>query len=88
MCRILEAPIAFECRRTLSLQLNETRDLLIGEILYMHAREGIIDPKSMHLSLSKYNVVGRLFGNLYAPVDKNFSLTRINHSEWLKKSSS
>ncbi len=86
--RIAEAPIAFECRRTVSLQLNETRDLVIGEILYMHARDGLIDPKSMRLNLSKYNVVGRLFGDLYAPVRDTFPLTRLGYSEWLKKSRS
>jgi flavin reductase (DIM6/NTAB) family NADH-FMN oxidoreductase RutF len=85
VCRILEAPIAFECRRTLILQLNETRDLAIGEILYMHARDGIIDPQTMNLNLSKYNIIGRLFGNLYAPIRETFPLTRLDHSEWLKK---
>ena len=83
--RIAEAPIAFECRRTLILQLNETRDLAIGEILYMHAREGIIDPESMNLNLSKYHIIGRLFGNLYAPIVETFTHTRLDHLEWLAK---
>ena len=87
VCRILEAPIAFECRRTLILQLNETRDLAIGEILYMHARDGIIDPQSLNLNLSKYDIIGRLFGDLYAPIRESFSLPRLDHSEWLKKKS-
>ena len=83
--RIAEAPIAFECRRTLILQLNETRDLAIGEILYMHAREGIIDPESMNLNLSKYNIIGRLFDDLYTPVLETFAHTRLDHSGWLEK---
>ena len=64
--RIKEAPIAFECRRTVILQLNETRDLCIGEVIHMHIKDEIIDPKTMRINLNKYDVVARLYGNLYA----------------------
>ncbi len=83
--RIEEAPIAFECRRTIMLQINENRELAIGEILYMHARDDLIDPKTLKLNLLKYNIVGRLYGDLYTPVTETFSYTRLSHSEWLKK---
>ena len=83
--RIAEAPVAFECRRTLILQLNETRDLAIGEIIYMHVRDGIINPKNMRLDLSEYKIIGRLFSNLYTNIEETFTLDRINHKEWLEK---
>ncbi|HHZ77943.1 MAG TPA: flavin reductase family protein [Candidatus Lambdaproteobacteria bacterium] len=85
--RIKEAPIAFECRRTLMLKINENRDLAIGEIIYMHARDGLNDPKTMQLNLSKYGIIGRLFGDLYTPIVETFAHARLNHSEWLEKSS-
>ena len=83
--RIAEAPVAFECRRTLTLQLNEKRELALGEVLYMHAHDGIINPQNMNLDLSRYKIIGRLFGNQYANVRECFSLTWMDHSEWMKK---
>lgn len=80
--RIAEAPIAFECRRTMILQLNETRDLCVGEVLHMHVRDGIIDPDTMRLNLDQYDVVARLFANLYAPLGETYELTRQSHDEW------
>ncbi|MEZ7865671.1 MAG: flavin reductase family protein, partial [Rhodospirillales bacterium] len=47
--RIKEAPVSFECRRTVTLQLNEERDLVVGEVLTMHARDGLIDPETLYL---------------------------------------
>ena len=83
--RIKEAPIAFECRRTVILQLNETRDLCIGEVIHMHIKDEIIDPKTMRINLNKYDVVARLYGNLYASLGETYPLTRLTHGEWLVK---
>lgn len=87
VCRIAEAPIAFECRRTVILQLNETRDLCVGEVLHMHARDGIIDPDTMRLDLDRYDIVARLFGDLYAQLGEPYELTRLSHDEWRRKNS-
>ncbi|MBM09092.1 MAG: nitrilotriacetate monooxygenase [Magnetovibrio sp.] len=83
--RIKEAPVALECRRTIMLQLNETRDLCIGEVIYMHIKKGIIDPNTMRINLDEYDVVARLFGDLYASLGKPYPLKRLTHKEWLTK---
>ena len=70
-----------------ALPNQENRDLAIGEIIYMHTREGLIDPKTIQLNLSKYGIIGRLFGDLYTPIVETFAHARLNHSEWFEKSS-
>ena len=83
--RIEEAPVSFECRRTVTLQLNAERDLVVGEVLTMHARDGLIDPETLYLDREKYDVVGRLYADLYAPLREVFSLKSSTQEEWLEK---
>ena len=86
VCRVAEAPITFECKRMMIIQINSTRDLLVGEVLHMHARDGIIDPDNLHLDLDNYDIVGRLFANLYTPIGKTFQHDRMTPEEWWEKS--
>ena len=44
--RLAMAPAAFECRRTVALAFGPQRELLIGEVLGVHVREGIVDPEN------------------------------------------
>jgi flavin reductase (DIM6/NTAB) family NADH-FMN oxidoreductase RutF len=86
VCRVAEAPITFECKRMMIIQINSTRDLLVGEVLHMHARDGIFDPDNLHLDLDNYDIVGRLFANLYTPIGKTFQHDRMTPEEWWEKS--
>ena len=45
--RIAEAPAALECRRFVTLQPGHGRELVIGEILAIHIRDGIVDPTTV-----------------------------------------
>ena len=81
--RIGEAPVAFECRRTVTLQLSAERDLVVAEMLHMHVRDGLIDPETLYLDREKYDVVGRLYADLYAPLRDVFSLQRWEPVAWL-----
>ena len=81
--RIAESPVSFECRRTVTLQLSAGRDLVVGEILTMHVREGLIDPEKLYLDQSKYDIVARLYVDQYAPLKDIFKLKRWQPEEWL-----
>lgn len=81
--RIAESPVSFECRRTVTLQLSSERDLVVGEILTMHVRDGLIDPTTLYLDQSKYDIVGRLYADKYAPLRDIFDLKRWEPKEWL-----
>jgi hypothetical protein len=58
---------------------------LVGEVLRLHARDGLIDTARMHVDLDVYRPVGRLFGNLYATQRDTFALTRESHAQWLAR---
>lgn len=81
--RIVEAPFALECRRTVSLAFGPDRELLIGEVLRLHARAGLVDPHRMRVDADLYRPVGRLFGDDYATQRDRFSLARRSYPEWL-----
>lgn len=63
---IVDAPIAFECIRTMDIPLSDTRDLVVGEIVGMHARDGMFDTETYRLDWEQYHPIGRLFGDGYA----------------------
>jgi flavin reductase (DIM6/NTAB) family NADH-FMN oxidoreductase RutF len=83
--RIAEAPVAFECRRTVTLQLSKQRDIVVGEVIHMHVRDGLFNPETLHIDLSQYAIVGRMFGDLYTPVETTFALERMSPDEWRRR---
>jgi flavin reductase (DIM6/NTAB) family NADH-FMN oxidoreductase RutF len=79
---IAEAPVAFECRKTVALGFSPHRELVIGEVVRIHARAGLIDATTLRLDIDAYRPVGRMFGNSYARQSDRFDLTRESYAEW------
>lgn len=79
---IAEAPVAFECRKTVSLNFSPHRELLIGEVLRMHARPGIVDTATLRFDIDAYKPVGRMFANGYSRQGDRFDMTRATYAEW------
>lgn len=80
--RIASAPAALECRTFTLLRIGRTRELVIGEILYLHVRNGLVDPDRLRVDLTRYRPVGRLFGELYCRIGDIFALPRRSLEEW------
>jgi len=72
---ISEAPVALECRRVTVLQFAKTRDLAIGEIVGLHAKEGLIDLETKSINWDNYNPIGRLYANQYIRTHDRFSMS-------------
>ena len=72
--RIAEAAASLECRLFRRIEVGATRELVLGEILLVHARDGIIDPRSKRISEKRYRPVGRLFANRYCTTRQRFDL--------------
>jgi flavin reductase (DIM6/NTAB) family NADH-FMN oxidoreductase RutF len=72
--RIGEAAASLECRVERRIEFGPERELVIGEILLIHAREGIIDPKTKRISEERYRPVGRLFARRYCTTRQRFDL--------------
>jgi len=80
--RLAAAPFALECKRSVSLAFGPGRELLVGEVLRIHAREGLVDAANMYVDLTAYRPIGRLFGNLYTYQRESFAMDRETHSQW------
>ncbi len=80
---IAEAVASLECRHYQTLEVKNGRRLCVGEVVYLHARAGIIDPARLYVNLDAYKPVARLFANLYAPLGKPFTLVRQSYADWL-----
>jgi flavin reductase (DIM6/NTAB) family NADH-FMN oxidoreductase RutF len=72
--RILEAPVSMECKFYKRVDIGPEREFIIGEILMLHAREGIIDPNSFYVSETQFWPVGRLSGTKYCSTRDRFDL--------------
>jgi flavin reductase (DIM6/NTAB) family NADH-FMN oxidoreductase RutF len=72
--RIAQAAACLECRLFRLLEISAMRELVLGEILLVHAREGIIDPATKRISEQHYRPIGRLFANRYCTTRQRFNL--------------
>lgn len=57
--RIAEAPVSLECRSWGILEIGDNR-LIIGEVLRIHVRDGILDPETWLVNSAVYNPIGRM----------------------------
>jgi flavin reductase (DIM6/NTAB) family NADH-FMN oxidoreductase RutF len=83
--RLAAAPFALECRQHVALAFGPGRELLVGEVLRLHAREGLVDESRMYVDFDVYQPIGRLFGNLYSTQRETFALNRESHAQWLAR---
>ena len=72
--RIAEAAASLECRVERRINFGPEREMVVGEILWIHARDGIIDPATKRISEELYRPVGRLFANRYCTTRQRFDL--------------
>jgi flavin reductase (DIM6/NTAB) family NADH-FMN oxidoreductase RutF len=80
--RIASAPVALECRHYLTLEVSRERRLCIGEVVYLHVRDGIVDPGNLRVDIEAYRPVARLHGNYYARLGEVFQLVRQSYPDW------
>ena len=72
--RIAEAPVSFECRLFKRIEVDQARDIILGEVVHLHARDGLIDPETKRVSDDNYFPVGRLYGTRYCTSRQRFNL--------------
>jgi flavin reductase (DIM6/NTAB) family NADH-FMN oxidoreductase RutF len=78
--RIVESPVSFECRLHTHLDFN-TRHLCIGEVVWLHARDGVLDPTTLRRLPDAYRPVGRLYANRYCSTRDEFELDNSAYAE-------
>ncbi|WP_064705647.1 flavin reductase family protein [Rhizobium bangladeshense] len=71
---IAEAPAAFECRRHVTLELGRSRQIVMGEIVYAHYREGVVDTERLHVDPAAVGAIARLGGDICATIRDRFEM--------------
>ncbi len=83
--RIASAPFALECRKVVSLAFSNTREILIAEVVRVHARAGLVDPVTHYIDAYRYRPIGRLAGFQYCHQGEIFDMKRESYAEWAAK---
>lgn len=71
--RILDAPVAFECRLWEKLE-TDSRYIFIGKILWLHARDDLIDLEKHRVRLQNYFPVARFGASFYINTRDRYAL--------------
>lgn len=71
--RIAEAPVAFECTLWETLE-TESRQIFIGRVRWLHARDGLVDTQTWRVRLQDYHPVGRFGASFYVTTRDRFAI--------------
>lgn len=85
--RIAESPVALECERLATIELNTDRALVLGRVLAMHIRDdAVIDPARCYVDTPKLGLIGRMHGTgWYARTGDLFEVPRIDVADWTRR---
>jgi len=71
--RVAESPASLECRLHTHVPVG-ARHLLIGEVVWLHVREGVVDPQTLRIVPENYHPVGRFYANRYCRTRDQFTI--------------
>ena len=71
--RIADAPVAFECRLWEKLE-TDSRYIFIGRVLWLHARDDLIDLETTRVRLQNYFPVARFGASFYINTRNRYAL--------------
>ncbi len=83
--RIAEAPAALECRLHSFLNVGESREIVLGEVVYAHFHENAIDAEKLYVDATVLDAVGRMGGHGYATTRDYFELKTMSVAEYSAK---
>lgn len=83
---IAEAPAAFECRHHTTLGIGNSRDIILGEVVYAHFRRDVVDRGNLHVDPAALDAVGRMGGHGYATTRDYFDLQTMSVEAWRGRS--
>jgi flavin reductase (DIM6/NTAB) family NADH-FMN oxidoreductase RutF len=83
--RIVEAPAALECRRYMTLEVGNARQIILGEVVGLFVREDAVDMSNLHIDQIKMDAIGRLGGHTYSRTNDQFDIKTLTVPEWEKK---
>ncbi|HEV2363341.1 MAG TPA: flavin reductase family protein [Caulobacteraceae bacterium] len=60
--RIAASPVAFECRRYMTIEVGDARSIIVGEVLAMEIADRFVDPKKLYVDTPALRLIGRMHG--------------------------
>ena len=82
--RILEAPAALECRRTMTLEVSRAREIILGEVLGVFVRQDLVNER-LHVNQRGMDAVGRLGGYSYTRTRDQFEIVTPTVEQWAER---
>ncbi len=81
--RIAESPASLECRRFVTLEVGAGRHIVLGRVVHMHFRDGVVDPERLRVDPDRLRAVGRMGGGgFYTRTRDRFEIPRMSVAEW------
>lgn len=80
--RIVEAPVTFECRHHTTLGIGNSREIILGEVVYAHFRADTVNPANLHVDAAALDAIGRMGGHGYASTRDHFDLPTMSVEQW------
>jgi flavin reductase (DIM6/NTAB) family NADH-FMN oxidoreductase RutF len=77
--RIAAAPAALECRLHSFLEIGNSREIILGEVVHAHIRADAVDER-LHVDPAVIDAVGRMGGHGYASTRDRFDLPVMNEA--------
>jgi flavin reductase (DIM6/NTAB) family NADH-FMN oxidoreductase RutF len=77
-----EAPAAFECRHHVTLGIGNSREIILGEVVYAHFRADVVDRDKHYVDPEALDAVGRMGGHGYVGTNDYFDLPTMSLPTW------
>lgn len=68
--RIQGVPVALECTKMMALSISAERDILLGRVVGLATRDGLVDPDTLRVDWGGNYPIARLFADRYGRVDE------------------
>lgn len=79
--RIATAPAALECRLHSFLEIGNSREIVLGEVVHAHLRADAVDER-LHVDPAVLDAVGRMGGHGYARTRDRFDLPTMSVAQF------
>jgi flavin reductase (DIM6/NTAB) family NADH-FMN oxidoreductase RutF len=82
---IAESPAAFECRHHVTLSIGNSREIILGEVVYAHLHRNVVNER-LHVDPAALDAIGRMGGQGYATTRDLFDLPTMSEAVWRETS--
>jgi flavin reductase (DIM6/NTAB) family NADH-FMN oxidoreductase RutF len=79
--RIVEAPVAMECKLEKSIEYIG-RSIILGRVVHMLVRDDCIDPETLYVNSKVYHPIARLHADNYIVSDNQFEIYKPTLEEY------